>query len=100
MAFLLGRADFTLVISANHVRVENYRAFPDGFPGAKPDLKAKMSFLRASEEHSNRGNACESVQVAGFLGHMSRSAVFLIHMEGLGPAPCEGRKDVFAWRLY
>jgi hypothetical protein len=39
--------------------------------------------------HGNLTNAYVGVQVAGFLGHVSRSAVFLIHLEGLGPTPCE-----------
>ena len=40
------------------------------------------------------------VHVAGFLGHVSRSAVFLVHLEGLGPALREGKEEVFAGVYY
>jgi hypothetical protein len=93
MAFLLGGADFALVIHANHLRAGNCSAFPAGLPGAKPDFWRGL-------KHGNRGNAFVGVQVAGLLGHVSRSAVFLIHLEGLGPTPREGKKEVFASVFY
>lgn len=51
------------------------------------------------EGQGRLGDALVSVQVAELEGHRSRSAVCLVHQEGLGPALCGGRSDASAERL-
>jgi hypothetical protein len=58
---------------------------------------------RIWEGQENRGGAAGGVRVAGLAGHVSRSAVYLVHkdmnLEGLGPAPRGGGLDASAERL-